>query len=210
MRTSDCERRSCEAPSGAGTALPRPRSRAFLVTLLALLWASVGCVALVLTTALELESTYEQASAAQAVANVRRPARARAAAGTAGTADGAAAGGAASARAALPADRPQGAEALPGSPRDRMAPDATRPSSRHLGGCPRLGTPQGRRLYEGLVSAARSDADPARRASAVRSLAGMFGPTAAGALAAIAEDSRQPAVVREAASARVPGARERR
>ena len=195
----DCRDSAVEVAQGEVPAPQRPqRSRAFLVTLLALLWASVGCVALLLGTALDLQETYEQASRSLATPRVPRPMRARAA----------------------PSDTSPEGVPSPFPNASAMGIDAVwawdatvaggvrggsheqcsmRTSSRHFAGRPHLATPQGRKLHDGLVAAAREEKDVNRRAGAVRSLAGMFGTDAAVALAGIADDPAQPTAVRELA-----------
>jgi len=73
------------------------------------------------------------------------------------------------------------------------------PASRHPGGKPDAGTPQGRKLMDHLVAAARGEEDTERRDAALRSLAGMFGTEASEELSGIADDPAQPAEVREVA-----------
>jgi hypothetical protein len=72
--------------------------------------------------------------------------------------------------------------------------------SRHPGGKPDAGTPQGRKLMDDLVAAARGEEDTERREAALRSLAGMFGTQASAELSGIADDPAQPAEVREVAA----------
>ncbi|MGQ0614420.1 MAG: hypothetical protein ACT4PV_11850 [Planctomycetaceae bacterium] len=74
------------------------------------------------------------------------------------------------------------------------------PSSRHPGGKPDAGTPQGRKLMDHLVAAARGEEDTERREAALRSLAGMFGTEASEELSGIADDPAQPAEIREVAA----------
>ena len=171
----------------AAGATSKRRSHASLFVLVALFGASTAGVVLVFDVWLSLDEsiTIEAQSAddvaVRQLATARRP-RARVAERTADDAVGVAVAQTAVAR------------------EWTVAAGAARPSSRHAGGRPDATTPQGRKLFDDLLAAARSDADAKRRAGAVRSLAGMFGQGASDALAGIADDPTQPEEVREVAA----------
>jgi len=160
------------------------RSRRIRPLLLVLLWAWAGCVALVLDLFLNV-----------AAFDAIRP-RAPLYTGMRGVAH-AMVGEPLGHEAASPAPRPaRTAEVRPVT--DGVFLSA-RPSSRHPGGRPDARTPQGGKLRDDLLAAANS-ADEATRRAAVRSLARMFGPQASDALERIADDTAQPASVRELAA----------
>lgn len=60
-------------------------------------------------------------------------------------------------------------------------------------------TPQGAKLYSDLLATVRNDADETKRVAALMSLASTFGPQANAALSKIADDTTQPAAVRDLA-----------
>jgi len=164
----------------------KPKTRRVRPLLLVLLWIWAGCVALVLDlfwNVAEFDGVRPRASLYRGVRAVAH--------GMVG--------------------EPLYEEVLPTGPRAARTepkPLATRgdarllarPVSRHPGGRPDAATPQGQELLSGLVAAAGSAQDPAKRRAAVRSLAAMFGPDAHGALSGIAEDPAQPDDVGDLAS----------
>ncbi len=164
----------------------RKRGHALLLTLFTLFCASMACIVIVFDAYFALEATYDDVAATtQERVPLRRAVRLRAIA-NAETIDG----GAADLEAAL-RDRLEATEV--------ESSTAARASSRHAGGRPDAATPQGRKLYDDLLEAARTAPSARSRSGAIRSLAGMCGQQASDALAGIADDPTQPAEVRELA-----------